>query len=180
MESNNAVAHALAQYYGTDNFINNMSEQTRMIKMNATKISDASGISTQNTSTVRDLFKLARHIYANAPFIFEITRNNTITIPSKHKKYTIRNKNHFYTDPAFIGGKTGYTPTARQTMLSIFNIPFKDNERPVAIIILKSNERKKDIQRLYKWLMTQINPTKNIYNSIQTKDGVTYVTGPSF
>ncbi len=179
MESNNAVAHALADYKDTENksLITAMADQAQAIGMKHTTLADASGISPQNTSTARDLFKLARFIYTTAPFIFDVTRSETVTIPSASSTYTIRNHNHFSTDPLFIGGKTGYTYEAKQTMLSVFNIPIDGYERTIAIIILGSDKRKKDVQSLYRWFSNYASTVPKTHNTITMQDGVTYVTG---
>jgi D-alanyl-D-alanine carboxypeptidase len=49
--------------------------------------------------------------------------------------------NNFYYLSSFMGGKTGYLPEARQTLASVFEI----NEKPVAIIILNSDNRQADL-----------------------------------
>ena len=177
MESNNAVAHSLAQYNKDKSFITTMIDQTEAIGMTHTHIKDASGISSHNTSTVRDLFTLARYIYTTAPFIFDVTRSEAVTIPSADRTYTIHNHNHFSTDPHFIGGKTGYTHAAKQTMLSIFNIPVDGQNRTVAIIILGSDRRKKDIQGLYRWFSKHATVTPNTHNTIFAQDGITHIIG---
>jgi len=177
MESNNAVAHALAQYDTGRDFIATMTEQAKAIGMEQTTIKDASGISSRNTSTARDLFTLARYIYTTAPFIFDVTRSETVTIPSTDRTYTIRNHNHFSTDPQFIGGKTGYTHAAKQTMLSVFKIPMNGQDRTVAIIILGSDRRKKDIQGLYQWFSRHATVTPNTHNKMLVQDGITHITG---
>jgi D-alanyl-D-alanine endopeptidase (penicillin-binding protein 7) len=178
MESNNAVAHALAEYYGTSNFLSKMRQQVRAIGMEHTSLADASGISAKNRSTARDLFKLARYIHTNSQFLLNVTRLKSQTIYGGGHKYNITNHNHFSQNPNFVGGKTGYTTAARQTMLSIFKTKVDGEDRTIAIIILGSNKRKKDVQGLYNWFTKHANTDKS-HNEIFAEGGTTHITGPS-
>ncbi len=176
MESNNAVAHALAGHYGTNDFITKMAEQVRAIGMEHTEIADASGISPHNTSTARDLFKLARYVYTHSQFLLDVTRLNSQTIYSGEHTYNITNHNHFSSDPNFIGGKTGYTNAARQTMLSLFKANIDGEERTIAIIILGSDKRKKDVAGLYSWFTKHASKDKP-RNEIFAEGDVTHISG---
>jgi D-alanyl-D-alanine carboxypeptidase len=50
----------------------------------------------------------------------------------------------FVKDPNFLGGKTGHTPEAKDTMLTILMI----KGQPIAIIVLSSDDRKADTDYL--------------------------------
>ena len=177
MESNNAVAHSLANYYNNDMFISEMLRKAKSIGMDNTDIDDASGISASNTSTVRDLFKLSRYLFNTSTNILKVTKLQSTTIDSSIQPYTITNHNHFSKNPNFIGGKTGYTNAARQTMLTIFNIDtYSEDKEAVAIIILGSEQRKEDILTLYIWL-NQLNKTRHIQKELLAADEVTYISG---
>jgi len=62
-----------------------------------------------------------------------------------------QNVNNFYPLQEFVGGKTGYLPQVRQTLASVFQI----NEKPIAIILLYSNNRQADIFTILKQLKKQ-------------------------
>jgi len=177
MESNNAVAHSLAKHYGTNNFLTKMRQQAKAIGMDHTTLADASGISAGNMSTARDLFKLARYIYNNSQFILNVTKLKEQSISSDMGTYNISNHNHFANDPNFIGGKTGYTTAARQTMLSIFRVTISGEERRIAIIILGSDKRKSDISTLYNWF-NKYAKSHQVDNKIFAQDDATLISGP--
>ncbi|MCD5384347.1 MAG: hypothetical protein LRZ97_00330 [Candidatus Pacebacteria bacterium] len=177
MESNNAVAHSIAEHYGTANFLTKMVERAQTIGMTSTELTDASGISAGNISTAQDLFTLAQYIYNNSQFILDITALDTQTVGGSMGSYTINNRNHFSSDPNFIGGKTGYTTAAKQTMLSIFKIEINGEQREVAIIILGSNKRKDDVMTLYNWL-NKYAQNHQIGNKLTAQDEVTLISGP--
>ncbi len=177
MESNNAVAHAIAGYYGTNNFLNKMRQQIKAIEMDNTQVYDASGISPENKSTARDLFKLAQYLYNNSQFLLSITALNSKTIRSDTTVYSIHNHNHFSNNSNFIGGKTGYTRAAKQTMLTIFKTNINNKEHTIAIIILGSDKRKEDVLSLYNWF-TKHAILERINNKIIVKEDRTHIIGP--
>jgi len=62
-------------------------------------------------------------------------------------------------------------------MLSVFNITVDGQQRPIAIIVLGSRNRKKDIQTLYRFLLRSATVRTQASNTIRYRDGVTYVVG---
>ena len=69
------------------------------------------------------------------------------------RSYPVANLNIFSSDAEFVGGKTGYTDEAKQTMLAIFEASVKNKIEPtrIAIIVLGSSDRKGDINTLRTW-----------------------------
>ena len=51
----------------------------------------------------------------------------------------------FVYDPHYLGGKTGRTDAAGETMLSLFNLPIKGVDTPIAIIVLHSDQDARQI-----------------------------------
>lgn len=152
MESNNAVAHSLSSFYGKNNFIKWMNTKAQAIGMKDTSFEDASGISGGNISTANDLFNLAKYIYHKKSFVFGISKEKKKNIISQSgEKYTFKNFNVFSEDNSFVGGKTGFTNAAKETMLSVFNVPIGNATSTVAIIVLKSDDRTQDTKNLLQW-----------------------------
>jgi D-alanyl-D-alanine carboxypeptidase len=131
-----------------------MNEKAKALGMNDTYFDDPSGLSFLNVSNTVDLFSLARFIYKELPEIFDITRINEYAIP-KHRWV---NGNSLSRKSSFVGGKNGYTDEALRTTASIFelNLKQKDNlsktvKRKIAIIVLKSNDREGDVDKLIRF-----------------------------
>jgi D-alanyl-D-alanine carboxypeptidase len=76
------------------------------------------------------------------PDILSITKTAkyTLATTTTHGYHEIVSTHPFVNEPNFLGGKTGKTPQARDTMLTILNI----NNTPIAFIVLGSEDRKKD------------------------------------
>ncbi|MEK7627814.1 MAG: L,D-transpeptidase family protein [Patescibacteria group bacterium] len=153
MESNNAVAHALARHYGTNSFLTWMNDKARALGMVHTQFADPSGISAQNKATAEDIFRLARYLLEHQSFILGVTRLKAAiaTDQKTGEKLSFRNLNHFSGDEHFIGGKTGYTTAAKETMVSIFEVPVGTKTARVAIVVLGSEDREQDTKKLLSW-----------------------------
>src|SRR3989344_1702634 len=82
------------------------------------------------------------------------------------------------------GGKSGYTDPAKQTVVSIFNLPLgKEGLRPIAITLLQSSDREKDVEGILKYLKRNIyygGATDANTNWIQEKIGVPDIKEPNF
>lgn len=150
MESNNAVASAIARKYGTEEFIVRMNDKARAIGANSLRFADASGVSPENAGTVDDLFRLARYTYRNQSFILGITRLPHEVLRTNRGARSLHNFNLFGEGVPFIGGKVGETLEAQQTMVALFEVPvgIEGAKTTVVAVVLGSKDRKHDILQL--------------------------------
>jgi hypothetical protein len=149
MESSNEAAETIARYYGRENFVKHMNEKAASIGMTHSSFTDPSGASEGNISTAEDLFQLARYIYNNRSFIFDITLGkikNSAYGESGFKD--LGNFNDFLENQYFFGGKNGKTTAAAESNLSVFEFPVGQTKRPIVTIVLKSPNVKVDSQVL--------------------------------
>ena len=180
LESSNDAAEALALYFGREDFISKMNLEAQKIKMNSTLYEDPSGLSPNNQSTASDMFKLTGYLINQKPDLFKITVKKNYTI----KKHTWTNISQFLGKEGYLGGKSGYTDEAKQTVVSTFSLPLGQIvNRPIAIILLQSSDRKKDTENILKYLK------KNIYyggeadantNWVEEKIGLPDIKEPNF
>lgn len=159
MQSSNHVADALAKYYGRDTFVQWMNAEAEALDMHDTHYSDPSGLSAENISTPDDLFRLASYIARKKSFIWAITRTPDRTIVAKDgSSYVVKNVNAPANAEPFLGGKIGYTDEARNTMVSVLNVPAGDDVHHIAIILLGSSDHEKDTSALAHWVLTDAKP----------------------
>jgi len=141
IQSTNDASESLAYFLGKEKFLSLMNQKAKELGMENTFFSDTHGLNLANRSTATDLAKLVAYIYEQHPEILEITRDNNFWLPdTTGRLLKFQNVNNFYPLPGFIGGKTGYLPQAKQTLASVFRV----NEKPVAIILLYSDNRQAD------------------------------------
>jgi len=149
LASSNESAEAAARIYGRDNFLAKMNANAREWGLNDTFFDDPTGLSASNQSTAADLLKLSGYLYNRYPEIFKITRKPSVFIADLNsgKNILIKNINNFAGRADFLGGKTGYTDEASGNLLSIFSY----KERPITIIVLGTEDRFGDMEKLLNW-----------------------------
>lgn len=157
LESSNDAAEAVAISNDRANFMERMNEGTKQIGLTDTSFQDPSGLSPNNISTAEDLFKLAQYIKNNKPEIFAITASKTY----KDGSHTWFSNNQFLKDPGYTGGKSGYTDKAIQTVVSTFSLPLADPAlkipaRNIAITLLHTTDRRRDVENILKYLRDSI------------------------
>ncbi len=180
MESSNDAAEILAEHFDRDSFISKMNLEANRLKMSGTSFKDPSGLSSDNVSTAADMFKLVGYLKDQIPEVLKITQQKSY----KNKAHTWYSTNQFLSDMSYIGGKSGYTDPAKQTVISTFALPLGQvGTRPIAITLLRSTDRYKDVQSILNYLK------KNIYyggaadakaNWIEEKLNVPDIRDPDF
>jgi D-alanyl-D-alanine carboxypeptidase len=126
-----------------------MNNKAKVILMPDTSFVDPHGLSSDNVSTAQDLYYLARYILNNRPPLLKITRGEKVTSFGGITFENLTNKNLFFEDPNFIGGKTGYITASHHTGIFIFSFKKGDIERHIVTIVLgavKSKENPDNIE----------------------------------
>ena len=153
MASENRAAHALGRTYpgGLSTFVAAMNAKARSLGLGETHFEEPTGISSNNTSTARDLARMvdAAHHY---DLIREYTcKETTIRIGHRTKQY--RNTNHLIRNPRWQIGlsKTGYIDEAGRCLVMQSEVA----KRPVLIVLLDAQgklTRYGDANRIKKWM----------------------------
>jgi len=156
--SSNEAAEALAHAYGNERFMVEVNGLAHEWQLDSTYLSDSTGLSSADQSTTRDLLRLAQHLYSEYPDILRMTRapHATITDLQSKKRQVFTNINQFAGNADFVGGKTGYTDEAGGNLLSIFNY----DRRPLAIIVLGTDDRFGETTKLYNWFRATFNAVR--------------------
>ncbi|MDE1975049.1 MAG: D-alanyl-D-alanine carboxypeptidase [Patescibacteria group bacterium] len=157
LDSSNIAAEALASTSDRAHFLNLMNGYAWEIGMSDSYFGDPSGLSPHNMSTASDFFKLAKYLYSSRPDLLAITRTPSVSVGTitEHGAHDFVSIHPLISDPRFIGGKTGHTDEAADTMLSILDI----DGHPIAIIVLHSvsGDRKHDTLLLAEKAASMIN-----------------------
>ncbi len=139
--SSNDAGAALAMYYGEEAFVREMNTLARELGMTDTTFVDSTGLSVQNLSTIEDLRRLAKYVWEEQSYIFNISQRASDTIHDRTSGLGKRlvSINDFAGREDFLGGKTGSTPEAEGNLLSLFEVPGRAG--PVVIIVLGTEDR---------------------------------------
>lgn len=145
-ESSNEAGEAIASSYGRAMFIKHMNTKAKSIGMAHTTFVDPTGESAHNISTAEDLFMLAKYIYNNRSFIFDITSGKVKTTTYGPSMFTsLGNANSLSEHSLFFGGMSEANTTEGGYNLSIFKVPMNGIIRPLFFITIGSNNEKSDI-----------------------------------
>ena len=180
LESSNDAAEIIAEHFGRESFILKMNQEAQILKMSETSYEDPSGLSPNNQSTVSDLFRLTGYLNKQKQEILSITTKRSFS----NKKHSWSNISKFLHKDGYLGGKSGFTDEAKQTVVSLFSLPLgQSGGRPIAIALLGSQDRYKDVENILSYLK------KNIYyggeadantNWVQEKIGMPDIKDPNF
>lgn len=142
MNSSNVAGEALASATNKESFLKLMSDYSWEVGMPQSHLADPTGLSATNSGTAGGFFGLARYLYRVRPDILAVTRiaSSSVATTTSHGSHIFSNIHPFVNDPRFLGGKTGHTSEALDTMLTILDIGGK----PTAFIVLRSENRARD------------------------------------
>jgi D-alanyl-D-alanine endopeptidase (penicillin-binding protein 7) len=171
MASENRAAHTLARNYpgGVKAFVRTMNLKARALGMTQTYFDDASGLSSKNVSSARDLVKLVNAASRNS-----VIREYS-TLPSHEFRVgrsvmVYRNTNLLIgkSDWTIHVQKTGYTNDAGQCLVMEAMI----EERPVVMVLMNSFgslTRTADARRIRRWMEAQSAPKVAGISEVATK-----------
>ncbi len=149
VQSSNDAAQALSYFLGNEKFVKKMNKKAKDLDMENTVYYDVHGLSKDNQSTAKDLAKLVSYINKNYPEIWNNAKNNNFWLAdASGQMLKFQNLNNFYYLDDFVGGKTGYTDQAKETLASVFEV----NGKQVAITLLYSENRMSDTFNILKQL----------------------------
>jgi serine-type D-Ala-D-Ala endopeptidase (penicillin-binding protein 7) len=161
MASENRAAQVLGRNYpgGTPAFVRTMNAKAKALSMTRTRFADASGLSSLNVSTARDLAKLVNAASRDSRIReFSTLRNLEVRI-NRRSTLIYHNTNLLIGRPDWdiLVQKTGFTHDAGECLV----LQAMLDERPVTMVLLNSFgklTRTADARRIRKWMAAQKTP----------------------
>lgn len=167
--SSNDAAAALSEVIGNDKFVNLMNKKAKEIQIQNTYFINPHGLDEKdhknNLSTAYEMAKLSNYSVLNYPKIWEILRTKEKHIFGKDNlgreiDHYLRNSLllHFdgkslLDDQSFLGGKTGYTDDALDTIiLAAKNPANKEGNLIIVLLGVDIGERVSKGKILYDWV----------------------------
>jgi len=156
-----AVVIAKAVSGSEGEFVKLMNETAKRIGMKNTVFNNCHGLDeeTKNYSTAYDMAVLSRYIYNKSKVYRKIINTYKYTLQTNNKSYLWYNRNELLKKYKYcVGGKTGYTPSAGKTLVSVAN---KNNFIVTAVSIKDANHY--DSQKsLYEYIYSKFKRYKII------------------
>lgn len=136
LASSNVAAEAISLSSSTDQagFMERMRGYAWEVGMPHSFFADPSGVNPKNVASAEDLFGLAKYLMYYRPDILTLTRipMASVATTTEHGSHQFVSTHPFVKDSRFIGGKTGRTEEAGETMMTLLKIV----NQPIAFIIL--------------------------------------------
>lgn len=161
--SSNDAARAIAEDITKKNNINEqgfgyfvglMNNLAKREGLNETHFTNPDGIDEQdNYSTAEDVIKLSRSLLRNYPEIFAITRIDKINIKSEDGKIehsTVNTNDLLGSLPGIVGGKTGYTDEAGESLL--LAVEDSSHRHRIVAVVIGANGRFTQMEKLVNWV----------------------------
>ncbi len=158
--SGNDAAEVLADNAVGDRaeFIKLMNDKANQLGMNDTFYANPTGLDedTNNSySSAYDLSILTRYLIRHYPMVVDITRQTHIYLPQteNHQDYDLYSGiNLLETYPGVVGFKTGYTPDAGLTLITLFQ---KDGHELIGVL-LGSDDRRDEARELLDYSFSKL------------------------
>ncbi|MCM0043618.1 MAG: D-alanyl-D-alanine endopeptidase [Burkholderiaceae bacterium] len=154
MSSENRAASALGRHYpgGIRAFVGAMNAKAQELGMGSSHFADATGLSSANVSSARDLAKLVVAGYQH-PLIRQFSTDSRYAVDPGGRTLEYRNSNGLIEKPDWEIGlqKTGYISEAGRCLVMQVHV----SGRPVVMIFLDSKSKQSrlaDASRIRKWL----------------------------
>jgi len=127
-----------------------MNRFAELLNLNQTTFQDATGLSPNNKSSLKDIYILSKFIIKNKPEIFEYSRKASFLLKGKTVRYLYNTNKLVEKYPNIIfGSKTGYTEDAGQCLIMIL----KFEKSPLVFVgLLNSKDREADGEYIIKAL----------------------------
>ncbi len=150
--SANDAAEVIAEetFYSRDKFITQMNSKAKSLGLNQTSFINPTGLdedSAVNLSSAYDLALLSRYLIRNFPQVLSISSLYHVIIPKteSHQDYEMYSGINLLTSyPGVIGLKTGFTPKAGYTLVTLA----RNNNHTVIGVLLDSGYRREEAKKL--------------------------------
>jgi len=159
IESSNDAATALTIPLGYQDFIDTMNKEAALLNMQTASFQNPTGLDgyTGNYASSKDLTKLAIHLKSNYPQVFDILSQQQFPLSTAdgtfHHNLINTNELLGYKEwpTKILGGKTGWTPQAKQSLLLVVQSP--DKKGYIVNVILGSSDRFGEMKSLLRWTL---------------------------
>lgn len=149
--SGNDAAVTLAENYpgGYTAFLEKMNQKTTELGLTNTHFSNVSGVeSARHFTSAYDIAIIARNALRRHSFSSIVSTKNIVLHSLKGRRYSLTSTNLLLGRPGILGVKTGWTPEAGECLVILGN----QNDHPILISLLNSQDRFGEGQRLVDWV----------------------------
>lgn len=150
MQSSDTAANIIASSLGNRYFIDLMNKKAVSLRMNSTHFENTHNLEINNTSSLRDMFKLLQYTYFKRAFLYKVTKGEPYRIYSGEHSMSLENLNKL-TGEELVGTQERMTADGDIAM-SVWEMKTPSGPVPVSIIMVGSRNAAEDTKTLFDWL----------------------------
>ncbi|RJP47505.1 MAG: D-alanyl-D-alanine carboxypeptidase [Armatimonadetes bacterium] len=151
LNSGNDAAFTIALNFpgGYQNFINTMNSKVATLGLVNTRFDNPAGFDSPNHfSSASDMVKIAKKVAENQQLATVVqTKETTVASTDQSLIHELKNLNKLLDLPGVLGMKTGFTPAAKENLVTLVE---KEGHR-VLIVVLGSDDRFGESEKLINW-----------------------------
>lgn len=147
LNSGNDSANAIANYFGTEKFVQMMNDTAKKAGATSSHFENPSGLDGKNHFvTALDMAKITDYALQNDYFKKVVATKEAVIISNEGKERNLKNHNKllWYSDK-YIGVKTGFTKKAGRTLVSAV----EHNGKTYILVTLKAPDDWNDHKKIY-------------------------------
>ena len=153
-ESSQEASHVLARALGLSRTVDLVTQKAQAIGMERSQFGDLQTVGSVNVTTPTDMYQLLRYMYFNRKFLLTISANTAETqVYGAPAFKNIENFNLFEGDPEFVGGNVRQIVNGTNGVF-VFDIPFGETVKPIAIILNQSTNIESDVRAMRTFVQT--------------------------
>ena len=160
--SSNDVAMTIAEHVGgsQEGFADMMNAKAKELGAKDTHFTSPNGLHDPNHVTTAYDMALITKEALNYPFVMKVMGTKTATIETNERTLEITNPSKIHDNPLALGGKTGYTNAAQNTLVEVL----EKGSKQVIAVVMKTTlaEEYKDIEIMGEVAFAQMNEYKKI------------------
>jgi serine-type D-Ala-D-Ala carboxypeptidase (penicillin-binding protein 5/6) len=150
LESSNDAAAVIERETGGD-ILRRMNAYAKELGASTLNVTDASGLSSDNTASAKDLVALGSALYTTLPHVFDIAQLSKRPGPS-----VVWVNNSPVLGEGYRGGKHGFTEAAQRTLLAFYEEEFSSGTRTLGYVLLGSEDLPADMAVLRSYVATSV------------------------
>lgn len=154
-ESSNEALRSLASITGPSSFVRYMNQRAGSLGMVNTRSTELYGADADTHTTGEDLFLLAKYLYQNRSFVLGVTSGraeNGAYSPGEFRSIPV--SSGLQSSRGLVGGVVSDGDFGKSSLV-VFEVSFRGEQRPVAVILFDSADPAEDTARALNYIANQ-------------------------
>lgn len=151
MQSSDEAASVVSYFLGTDNFLKQMNNKVKALRMEQTSFVDPVKNNPRNLTSLLDVAVLIKYIKDKRSFLFGISKG--AYYPDKGGVFVgIDNKNPFFERSELLGVISNLNEEGNEFIVAVWEMEIDGIKRNIMTAVANSKDAKDDVEKTLRWL----------------------------